>query len=114
MTIARCWLCELNYTPSLLTERQPGNQILLAPGERATLDLQWASTGESCQWADWVDFSIHWSKPTVYLFVPSNWPLHICSAVKSGGYRREVRSPSMGAVKDELLRVSVTPTVIYR
>jgi hypothetical protein len=113
MTIARCWLCELNYTPSLLTERQPGNQILLAPGERATLDLQWASTGESCQWADWVDFSIHWSKPTVYLFVPSNWPLHICSAVKSGGYRREVRSPSMGAVKDELMRVSVTPTVIY-
>jgi hypothetical protein len=113
MTVARCWLCELNYTPSLLTERQPGNQILLAPGERATLDLQWASTGEPCQWADWVNFSISWAKPSGYLFVPSDWPLHICSAVKSAGYRREVHSPSMGAVKDELLRVSVTPTVIY-
>jgi hypothetical protein len=113
MTVARCWLCELNYTPSLLTERQPGNQILLAPGERATLALQWASTGEPCQWADWVDFSIHWSKPTVYLFVPSDWPLHICSAVKSAGYLREVHSPSMGVVRNELLRVSVTPTVIY-
>lgn len=113
MTVARCWLCELNYTPSLLTERQDGNQILLAPGERATLDLQWASTGEPCQWADWIDFSIHWSKPTGYLFVPSDWPLHICSAVKSAGYRREVRSPLMGAGRDGLLRVSVTPTVIY-
>jgi len=114
MTIARCWLCDLNYTPSLLTERQPGNQILLAPGERATLDMQWASTGEPCQWADGVDFTIHWLKPTAYLFVPSNWPMHICSAVQSAGYRREVSSPSMGAVRDGLLRVSVTPTVIYR
>jgi len=114
MTIARCWLCELNYTPSLLTERQPGNQILLAPGERATLDMQWASTGEPCQWADGVDFTIHWLKPTAYLFVPSNWPMHICSAVKSAGYRADAHSPSMGAVRDGLLRVSVTPTVIYR
>ena len=113
MTVARCWLCELNYTPSLFMERQPGNQILLAPDERATLDLQWASTGESCQWADWVDLSIHWSKPTVYLFVPSDWPLHICAAVKSVGYQREVHSPSTGAVRDGLLRVAVTPTVIY-
>jgi hypothetical protein len=113
MTVARCWLCELNYTPSLLTERQPGNQILLAPGERATLDLHWASTGEPCQWADWVNFSISWAKPSGYLFVPSDWPLHICSAVKSAGYHGEVHSPSMGAVRDELLRVSVTPTVIY-
>ena len=113
MTVARCWLCELNYTPSLFTERQPGNQILLVPGEGATLDLQWASTGEPCQWADWVNFSISWAKPSGYLFVPSNWPMHICSAVKSTGYQREVHSPSMGAVRDELLRVSVTPTVIY-
>ena len=113
LTVARCWLCDLNYTPSLVTERQPGNQILLAPGERATLDLQWTSTGEPCQWADWVDFSIHWSKPTAYLFVPSDWPLHICSAVKSAGYQREVHSPPMGAVRNEMLRVSVTPTVIY-
>ena len=56
MNVASCWLCDQDNTPSPDPERLSGNQIPLAPGERATLDLHWASSGESCQWADWVDF----------------------------------------------------------
>ena len=112
MHVANCWLCDPKNTPSHAPEQQPGNQILLAPGERAALDLHWASTGESCQWADDVVFFVHWAKPTGYLFVPSNWPMHICSAVKSAGYRAEANSRSSGEETTGLLHVSVTP-VIY-
>ena len=114
MNVASCWLCDQNSILPPVLERRPENQILLAPGERAVVDLYWASTGVSCQWADDVDFFFSsWAKPTGYLFVPSNWPLHICSAVKSGGYRPEGNPPSGGDVKEGLLRVSVIPPVIY-
>jgi hypothetical protein len=113
MGVASCWLCDQNNTPPPAAERESGNQILLAPGERAKLELHWASTGESCQWADWVDFYVQWSKQTAYLFIPSDWPMHICSAVKSAGYRAEENSPSIGDVKGGALRVSVMPTTVY-
>jgi hypothetical protein len=45
MNVETCWLCDENNAPSPAPERHSGNQILLAPGERATLDLHWASTG---------------------------------------------------------------------
>lgn len=113
MYVANCWLCDQNNIPSRFVDA-PGSQIILAPGERATLDLHWASTGASCQWADDVDFFfMQWQKPTGYLFVPSNWPMHICSSVKSAGYHAEPDSPSVGGMRDSPLRVSVTPKVIY-
>jgi hypothetical protein len=114
MFIASCWLCDHNDNPSYAPEQQPGNQILLAPGERATIDLHWASTGKSCQWADWVDFYFRWAKQqTVFLFIPSEWPMHICSQVKSAGYRAEANSPSIQGVPDRFLRVSVMQAAIY-
>jgi len=112
MHVALCWLCDQNDVPSLVWEAL-GNQILLAPDERAVLDLNWASTGESCQWADWASFSATWAKQAFYLFVPSSWPMHICSSVKSFGYRPEGNSASVAEVKEGLLRVFATPTVIY-
>jgi hypothetical protein len=113
MNVATCWLCDQDNTPSPAPERQSGNQILLAPGERATLALHWASSGESCQWADWVDFYFWWAKETFYLFSPSEWPMHICSAVKSAGYQAEANSPSFGEVRGGVLRVSVMQAAIY-
>ena len=89
-------------------------------GERATLDLQWASVGKSCQWADWVNFQFYWAqlpsdfrKSTSYLFSPSGWPLHICSALRSSGYRPESDSPSNGGARDGSVRVSVLQKAIY-
>jgi hypothetical protein len=117
MWVESCWLCGKYDTPSRDPEHQPGNQILLAPGERAVLDLHWSSMGESCQWADWVDFVfVRWaaSNPSYsYLFIPSEWPMHVCSAVKSAGYRTEPDSPSSGQMKGPMLRVSVMQTAIY-
>jgi Protein of unknown function (DUF4232) len=113
MNVETCWLCDENNAPSPAPERHSGNQILLAPGERATLDLHWASTGESCQWADWVALYFQWTKQAVYLFIPSNWPMHICSAVKSAGYRAEANSPAIREVSGGVLRVSVLQPVIY-
>jgi hypothetical protein len=108
-----CWLCDRNDTPSPRPEQQPGNQILLAPGERATLDLHWASTGESCQWSGFVHFSFDWAKRSGYDLNPSNWPMHICSAPKSAGYRAEANSRPVAEMRDGLLHVSVAPAVIY-
>lgn len=114
MHVASCWLCDQSNTPSPAPERQSGSQILLAPGERATLDLHWASSGESCQWADWVDFFFAgWAKQTGYLFIPSDWPMHICSAVKSTGYRADASSQSIRDVREGVLRVSVMQAAIY-
>jgi hypothetical protein len=113
MGVASCWLCDQNGTPPPAPERMSGNQIVLAQGERARLDLRWASTGESCQYADWVNFYVQWEKQTAYLFIPSEWPLHICSAVKSAGYRAEANSPSNGEARDGMLRVSVMPATVY-
>jgi hypothetical protein len=114
MLRAAGWLCDHDNIPSPAPEPQSGNQILLAPGERAMLDLHWASNGESCQWADWVDFYFRWAKKTFYLFSPSEWPMHICSAVKSAGYRAESNSQSSGEVRGGVLRVSVMQTAILK
>jgi hypothetical protein len=76
------------------------------------IDLHWASTGASCQWSDWVDLYFQWAKQAVYL-IPSNWSMHICSAVKSAGYRAEANPPSIGEVKGGVLHAFVIPKVIY-
>lgn len=110
---AICWLCDKSGVPSPTPQREPGNEILLAPGGRARLDMHWSTAGESCQWADWVSFSVQWAKPMGYLFNPSEWPLHICSAVKSGGYRAEDDLPLMGESKDGALQVSVVEKAVY-
>lgn len=110
---AICWLCDQTDIPSPTPGLEPGNEILLAPGGRARLDMHWSMVGESCQWADWVSFSVQWAKPMGYLFTPSDWPLHICSAVKSAGYRVEDDLQLMEAKKDGALRVSVLEKAVY-
>jgi hypothetical protein len=120
MFVESCWLCDANGKPSVSPDRQAGNQIQLEPGGRATIDLQWDSVGKSCQWADWVDLQFWWMPPpddarkiTSYLFIPSGWPLHICSAVRSSGYRAEADAPSTEKVKDGVLNVTVLQATIY-
>jgi hypothetical protein len=113
MNVAICWICNQDDKALPIPERQAGDQFLLAPGGRATVDLHWESVGSSCQWADWVDFFVKWAKQTGYLLIPSEWPLHICSAVRSSGYRTEADSLSSGVAGDETLRVSVLQNTIY-
>ena len=120
MFVESCWLCDAAGKPSRDPDRQLGNEIQLESGGRAEIDLQWASVGESCQWADWVDFQFWWiplpydpRKITSYLFIPSGWPLHICSAVRSSGYRAEADSPSSEDATDEVLHVAVLQATIY-
>ena len=110
-----CWLCDQDHASSLAPGRDPGNEIQLAPGERARLDLQWESAGPSCQWADWVNFYVRWAatdRDYFYLFIPSEWPIHVCSWVMSTGYRAEADSPSNGE-SGARLRISVAPAPIY-
>ena len=121
MATATCWLCDAEGKPAGRPDLQPGDQITLAPGGRATIDFQWAATGTSCQWADWTDFQFHWReeeysdfrKDVSYLFVPAAWPFHLCSAVSSSGYRAETESAMGGSVLEGQLRVSVPPHPIY-
>ena len=63
MSVESCWLCDSSGKPSGRPDQQPGNQIQLESGARATIDLQWTSIGNSCQWADWVDFQFWWMLP---------------------------------------------------
>ena len=113
MYVDICWLCRDDGTGSAAPQREEANQIILAPGEWATVDEYWSSTGGSCQWADWVNFGAEWPSRAGFLFIPSEWPLHICSAAKSSGYRAGKTSAASGAVREQALRVSVTPSVIY-
>jgi hypothetical protein len=113
MAIGNCWICDQNDKPLPFPERQSGDQFLIAPGELVTVDLHWASVGASCQWADWVDFVVQWSKTTGYLFIPSGWPLHVCSSVRSSGYRAGADSLLIGAAKDGALRTSVLQNYVY-
>jgi hypothetical protein len=113
MAIENCWICDRNDKPLPYPERQSGDPFLIAPGELVTVDLHWASVGASCQWADWVDFVVQWSKTIGYLFIPSGWPLHICSPVRSSGYRAGADSLLIGAAKDGALRVSVLQKYVY-
>ncbi len=114
MAIENCWLCDQHDRPLPYPERQTIDQALLAPGERAAVDLHWATTGSSCQWADWADFVVQWAlPPTGYLFIPSGWPLRICSSVRSSGYRLGAGLPSIATVIDGALRISVLPNPVY-
>jgi hypothetical protein len=114
MFVNRCWLlCDANDKQLPVPEQQPGNQVFLAPDERAEVDLHWAMTGESCQWADWVDFVVQWKRTIGYQFIPSAWPIHLCSPVRSSGYKAETRSQSTAGMKDRLLRVSILPKTLY-
>jgi hypothetical protein len=113
MNVGMCWLCDRTNSVSYAPERQAANQILLAPRGRALLDLHWASSGESCQWADWVTFNFWWATQTGYLFIPAEWPMHICSIVNSIGYRAETNSPFAAEGKGGVLRVSLMETAIY-
>lgn len=113
MNVPICWLCEQMNNPLPFAKPRSENEILLAPGDRARVDLHWASTGESCQWADWSNFFMSWAKPNVYLFIPSDWPMHICSTVKINGYWSETNAPSVGVVRNGQLHVSVMPTQVY-
>jgi hypothetical protein len=120
MSVESCWLCDASGKPPSRPDQQPGSQIQLESGARATIDLHWTSIGKSCQWADWVDFQFWWMLPpyvgqkvTSYLFIPSGWPLHICSAVRSSGYRAEPDTASTGNAKDGVLHVTVFPETIY-
>jgi hypothetical protein len=49
MHVQSCWLCDENDVPPRASERESGDQILLTPDDWATLDLHWASTGNTCQ-----------------------------------------------------------------
>jgi hypothetical protein len=113
MAIEKCWICDQNDKPLPYPERQSKDQFLIAPGEPVTVDLHWASAGASCQRADWVDFDVQWSKTASYLFIPSGWPLHICSPVRSSGYEAGPDSRLIPAAKDGALSVSVLQDHIY-
>jgi len=113
VNVEMCWLCDQANNVSYAPERQAGNEILLAPSGRAALDVHWSSSGESCQWADWATFYFRWAKQAVYLFIPSEWPMHMCSMVNSTGYRAEANSPSTGEGRGGVLRVSVMEAAVY-
>jgi hypothetical protein len=81
--------------------------------------VNWASIGESCQWADWASIFFNWTedndwrKYADFLFIPSGWPLRICSQVRSFGYRTEVDLASRRAQKDSALLVSMLQKTVY-
>ena len=113
--IKNCGICDQNDKPLPFPERRSRDEFLIAPGELVTADLHWASVGASCQWADWADFVVPLSKTTGYLyrFIPSGWPLHICSSVRSSGYEARADSRLIGAAKDGALRASVLQKYVY-
>jgi hypothetical protein len=102
-----------------IRDQKPEYQVTLAPGATAAIDIHWGSTGDSCQFADWVSFFFNWSetyepgKLTDFLFVPSAWPLHICSPVKSSNYRIEADSPFSAEQKEPVLQVSLLQKAVY-
>ena len=118
MNVGSCPFCGRDGKPMPFWNR-PENQVVLAPGASAAIDINWASAGSSCQWADWASIFFNWSdgsdfrKFTNLLFVPSGWPLHICSSVRSFGYRTAADSPSSGEQKNPVLQVSVLQETIY-
>jgi hypothetical protein len=99
--------------------RRSTNPVVVMPGEGAAIDLNWTSTGTSCQWADSIDILFNWNdvydarKPTDFLFIPSDWPMHICSSVRTSGYRSADDSPSGGASAGAALRVSLLQKTVY-
>jgi hypothetical protein len=119
MNVPFCPFCGPDGKSVPMWNRRPENEVVLAPGASAAIDINWAVTGDSCQWADWASIFFNWSdgsaprKFTNFLFIPSDWPLHICSPVRSFGYRSAVNSPSNGGRKDPALRISLLQKTVY-
>lgn len=119
MYVGSCPFCGPDGKPAPMWNRRPENQVVLAPGATAAIDVNWASTGESCQWADWANFFFDWievydpRKLTDFSFTPSGWPMHICSSVRSFGYRIAADSRSTGGEKGPALRVSLLQKTVY-
>jgi hypothetical protein len=119
INVGSCPFCGPDGKPVPMWNQRPENQIVLAPGATAVIDVNWVSTGESCQWADWASVFFDWielydwRKLSDFLFIPSGWPLHICSPVRSFGYRLAADSPSTEAKKGPTLRVSLLQKTVY-
>jgi hypothetical protein len=111
--------CSPEGKPMPIWNRRPENQVVLAPGATAAIDVNWASIGESCQWADWVDIHFDWTEPsdwrkqTTFRVFPSEWPMHICSLARSFGYRTAEDFPSSGGDQGPALRVSLLEKTVY-
>jgi hypothetical protein len=108
MWVESCWYCRKSDSAP-----KPSGQdhFVLAPNDRAVVDLRWASTGKSCQWSDWAFINADWAPKASLIFTPSNWPMHICSMVEGLGYRHEPSQDRTTA--EEPLRVTVSPDMIY-
>jgi hypothetical protein len=115
MVVESCPFCGPDGKPS---NRGGEDQKLLEPGTTAVIDMSWSSTGGSCQWADWASIFFDWTedhdwrKYAQFLFIPSNWPMHICSAVRSYGYRASSDTPAMPEKEPEL-QVSLMQRAVY-
>ena len=116
-----CPFCGTDGKPAPMWSRRPENQIVLAPGATAAIDMNWASTGGSCQYADWVDIFFNWidspvynaNKLTNFLFIPSGWPMRICSSIRSFGYRIATDSPAAERKSSPALHVSLRQKMVY-
>lgn len=119
MYVESCPFCGADGKSALTWDGPPANQVALAPGDMAAIDMNWDSSGGSCQWADWAGINFNWTEGydartyADFLLIPSGWPLHICSSVRSFGYRSAWDSPSTGGQSGPALRVSVTPDTVY-
>ena len=119
MYVGSCPFCGRDGKSMPMWSQRPENQVVLAPGGTAAIDVNWSSSGESCQWADWASIFFNWSdgsdfrKFTDFLFIPSGWPLHICSPVRSFGYRSEADSPTSGGQKAPAILASLPQKMVY-
>jgi len=111
--VESCWLCGKDGKPAPAPERVPENEIVVKPGERAAVDLHWESSGASCQWADDVDFFVRWAKQTGYLFTPFQWRMHLCSEIRSSGYRPAADAALLGMMKEGALRIAELENPVY-
>ena len=118
MTVPSCPFCGPDGNPDPTWNRRPENEVVLAPGATAAIEMNWASTGDSCQWADWAAIHFRWTegsyfrKFTTFLFIPSAWPMRICSPVSSSGYRTAADSP-FGGEGNPALQVSLLQSTLY-
>jgi hypothetical protein len=118
MIVETCPFCGRNGRSDPTWGQRQDNEVVLAPGATTAIDMNWSSTGTSCQWADWGSIFFNWMeasdwhKLTDFLFIPSGWPMRICSSVRSFGYRTAADSP-FTEEKTPAIRVSVLPKTLY-
>lgn len=118
LVVQSCPFCGTDGKSTPMWNRRLENDAVLAPGATTAIDMNWTSTGESCQWADWAAIFFNWTegsdwrKATQFLFIPSGWPLHICSPVRSFGYWTAADSPFNGE-ENSALRVSLLQQTLY-